>query len=643
MTTLTLPRRLIRPAGSHPARSALVGFSATLLAGLLLLAAASIAIGVVAGSRVLSGVSVGDVSVAGLDRAAVADRLQAQLPAVDTGEATVRVGETQLTVPFSELGRRYELERMADAALAVGRGADPITDAIARLRTVVHPTSVPVIVHAYDADALAAAAGGIAREVSDHPTEARVVADDGRFTVNAGSDGRVLGPADISTALAAALEGTDPADVAVSLTAATVRPVVDTAAAERAAAAATSMAADLELTIPGADAEESQAISAETIASAISFGPQAADPYAARIDEAAITAAVKALAKDVNRAPVNAQIAVAAGGGLGGVIPGQEGRKVDVKATTSAVLGALRERAGGGAIGSLGMAVSATEPTLTTAEAEAVRPQMKMISTWTTHYVPGESNGFGANINIPAVDIDGHNLAPGEWFSFWDAVGPISFERGYTYGGAIINGRSQPTGALAGGICSTSTTIFNAALRAGLEMGIRLNHHYYIDRYPIGLDATVSIIDGWTQDMTFRNDTDNPIVIRGFGGNGSVTFQIWSVPLDREVVITDPVTSNHRGAIDTTVVDSSMAPGTSRRVEFPHDGLNVSRTRFVYDGNGNLIHRNDYFSPYAPVNGVVAVGPSGSARSSADRGDDDEGETAGGGGIGDAPPPGETP
>ena len=41
-------------------------------------------------------------------------------------------------------------------------------------------------------------------------------------------------------------------------------------------------------------------------------------------------------------------------------------------------------------------------------------------------------------------------------------------------------------------MCSSSTTLFNAALRAGLQMGARSNHKYYINRYPLGLDATVS-------------------------------------------------------------------------------------------------------------------------------------------------------
>ena len=43
--------------------------------------------------------------------------------------------------------------------------------------------------------------------------------------------------------------------------------------------------------------------------------------------------------------------------------------------------------------------------------------------------------------------------------------------KGYRQGGAIINGRTEPQGALAGGICSCSTTLFNAALRAGLRDG----------------------------------------------------------------------------------------------------------------------------------------------------------------------------
>jgi hypothetical protein len=56
-----------------------------------------------------------------------------------------------------------------------------------------------------------------------------------------------------------------------------------------------------------------------------------------------------------------------------------------------------------------------------------------------------------------------------------------------------------------------------------------------------------------------------------------------------------------------------MAPGTSKRVEYPHDGHDVSRSRFVYDAAGNQIHRNDYFSSYATVTGILLVGPTPAA------------------------------
>jgi len=637
MTTATLSRRLTRPISTRPARrSMLIGFGATLLIGLLLLAAASAAIAAAAGSTVLGGVNVAGVELAGLDRSAASSRLSDQLPALDAGTAVLAVGETEIEVPYADLGRSYETAAMVEAAYSVGRSGNVLADGIDRLRSLVHTTTLPVIVHAYDDDALAEISAGVAAEVSHPAREAAVLRDGTSFTVRDSADGLGLAAADVAAALGAAVDNPDPANARVVLNPTTLLPVVDTATAERAADAATAMAVDLEITIPGADDEEPLVINAESIAGALSFGPLAADVYTARIDPAAVTMAVKARAKDVNRAPVNAQIAVAASGGLGGVIPGADGRKLDVSGSSEKVLDVLARRAGGATVGSMALAVNVTEPSLTTGEAEAIRPQMQMVSSWTTYYVPGEGNGFGNNINIPARDIDGRNLAPGEWFSFWGSIGPVTVERGFMYGGVIINGRSVKGGAIGGGICSTSTTMFNAALRMGLETGIRMNHYYYIDRYPDGLDATVYMDDNYVQDMSFRNDTENPIVIRGFGGSGFVTFQIWSVPTGRTVVITDPVTSNHRVAIETTVVDPSMAPGTSRRVEFPHNGHDVSRTRYVYAADGTLIHQDTYFSSYRTVNGITAVGPTAAAPPSGDGG------TAGGGdgGTGDAPPAG---
>jgi vancomycin resistance protein YoaR len=634
MTTVTLPRRLIGPVATPPARrSMLIGFLGTLAAGLLALVAVSAAVGITSDGQILSGVRVGGVEVGGLTGSQAEARLVEQLPSLSAGTATIVAGDVTETVTFAELGRGYELDAMLAAAAGVGRDSGIVGDGLARLRSLAQPTSLPVIVHAYDAEALEAAADRVARAVSIHPVEAAVVDRDG-FEVRPSAEGRLLEAGAVRSALASATGTTSPDDVRLDLAVATVLPVVTTDEAQAAADAAGATVADLELTVPQAPEDEKPLrFDAATIAAWITFGPQGDADYAMRIDEGALSAAVAALAETVDRDAVSAQFGVA-GAGLGGVIAGQDGRELDAEASSASVLATLRDRAGGASVGSLALAVNVTEPALTTAAAEEILPQMRMVSSWTTNYVSGEGNGFSNNISIPAWDIDGTNLAPGEWFSFWGGIGPVTVERGYRQGGAIINGRSVAQGALAGGICSTSTTLFNAAMRFGLEIGERTAHYYYIDRYPTGLDATVAIVDSSVTDMTFRNDTEHPIVIRGFGSPGQVTFQIWSVPNGRTVALSNPIIQNSRSAIETTQLDTSMAPGTARRVEYPHNGFQATVSRTVYGADGEVVHQNTWFSDYRVVNGITLVGPTAAAPEPPP---DDEGETAADPGTGDPP------
>jgi vancomycin resistance protein YoaR len=363
--------------------------------------------------------------------------------------------------------------------------------------------------------------------------------------------------------------------------------------------------AALSLTLP--DDEEPLSLSPAQLASIIRFGT-AGDTYAATVDKIAAEALVASLAEQVDRDPQSARFTYA-GAGPTGVVEGVTGRELDVDASLAVFTEALAERAGGASVPSMAIATAVTEPPLTTAAAQAALPKMQRLSTWTTYYAPGISNYWGANISIPAWDIDGRTLAPGEWFSFWNGIGPVTTARGYGSGGVIINGRSYPTGALAGGICSTSTTIFNAALRAGLNIGDRTNHSYYISRYPLGLDATVLRTDTHVTDMTFQNDTPDPILIRAYAADGFVRFDLWGVPTGRTISLSTPYVTNTRAARDLTVTDPSLAPGTSVRDESPHDGMNVSVTRRVYEADGTLLHENTFFSPYRTVDGIVRVGP----------------------------------
>ncbi|MGZ6259835.1 MAG: VanW family protein [Candidatus Limnocylindrales bacterium] len=210
---------------------------------------------------------------------------------------------------------------------------------------------------------------------------------------------------------------------------------------------------------------------------------------------------------------------------------------------------------------------------------------------------------------MPTTMINGTVIAPGETFDFWKVV-KISRAAGFGPGGAIINGHTEPTGALGGGICSCSTTLFNAALRAGLQMGARANHYYYIDRYPKGLDATVFISDGgWTQDMTWTNDTPYPILIRGINTPAHVTFQLYSASLGRKVLLSTPIVKNYRAASDSVQYTKSLAPGVRYRVEYPTAGFDSWVTRTVVDvATGKVIHKETYYSHYARITGLLLIG-----------------------------------
>ena len=138
------------------------------------------------------------------------------------------------------------------------------------------------------------------------------------------------------------------------------------------------------------------------------------------------------------------------------------------------------------------------------------------------------------NVALVAQLIDGALIAPGETFSFNGTTGERTAEKGFQEAPVIINGELQ-TG-LGGGICQVSTTVFNAAYEAGLQIDERTNHALYISHYPLGRDATVNYPD---LDLKFTNDTDNWLLLRTFVGSGSLTVNLYGTPQNRRVETTE--------------------------------------------------------------------------------------------------------
>ncbi len=325
------------------------------------------------------------------------------------------------------------------------------------------------------------------------------------------------------------------------------------------------------------------------------------------VDRDAITAYFASYGAQIDRQPVDATLKMTSDGLQ--AVPGVVGQAFSLPDTVDRVAGLLSARAAGSAESSAQLAVTSTDPSFTTDQATQFAGQVQMVSSWTTHFIPGLSNFNGENIRVPARLLNGTIVEAGARFSFLDAVGEISPANGFGLGGAIIRGHTREQGAMGGGICSASTTMFNAALRYGYEIDKRTQHSYYIDRYPVGLDATVFRNAGQTVDMVFTNDSQYPLWIRGIAGRRRVTFEIWTIPDGRTVKFSKAYITNRQRATDTTVVDPTMKPGTSKRIEYPVNGFDASVTRTVYEPSGAVLHSDTFTSHYITVTGVTNVGP----------------------------------
>lgn len=559
--------------------------------------------------RIMPGVRVGAVDLSRLSPSEARTRLTEAYADLARGEIVLVAGDMRRTVAYATVGRRLDVDAIVGRAMAAGRGGAALEGIAANVRTMVGGVEIAPVT-TFEPEALRAEIEALAEQVNVAPVDASVALTGEAFAVTDGVDGRT---ADVEATLRAAtplLADVDaPASLRVSVSPDVVEPDVSTAEAIAARDAAERIAVDVELV----NGPESWTIPGAAIRGWISFAPTPDGGYGPIVARAGLEAGLADIADDVARPPVDASFLLGDGDQVVGVTEAKAGRALDVPGTVATLAKLVDQRAIGLSGSRVPISTTTVEPELTTAEAAQTAPLMKEISAWTTWFPIGIKNGNGANIWIPARDIDGYVVMPGAWFDFWEAIGPVTRERGYVDGGAIINGRTEPQGALAGGICSTSTTLFNAALRAGLEMGARRNHYYYIDRYPLGLDATVfQSGSGSVQTMSFRNDTDYPILIRGTGWNvgskGYVKFALWSVPNGRTVELSTPIVKNVKPASDSVEYTTELAPGQKERVEYPVDGKEVWTTWTVRDAAGTVIHEKTYYSRYSRITGILRIG-----------------------------------
>lgn len=207
------------------------------------------------------------------------------------------------------------------------------------------------------------------------------------------------------------------------------------------------------------------------------------------------------------------------------------------------------------------------------------------LGTYTTRYDPTNKNRSN-NLEISAKKINGTIIMPGETFSYNQTVGERTIAEGYKEAGAYAGGRVvQDVG---GGICQTSSTLYNAVLLANLEIVDRSNHQFLTSYVPAGRDATVA----WGSiDFQFKNTREYPIKIEASVKNGVCTMSIYGIKEETEYeVVIQPVVLSYIPYTTKYEDDSTLEEGKEVVEQSGYTGC-TSETYRIIKLNGEVVSK----------------------------------------------------
>ena len=269
----------------------------------------------------------------------------------------------------------------------------------------------------------------------------------------------------------------------------------------------------------------------------------------------------------------------------------EDGWQLDRQALAQQILTALDARNFGETVQGSGNRV---EPAVKLQDLEG---RFGLVSTFTTQTTADRDRN--TNISISAAALNGKVVAPGEELSFNSCTGKRTGEKGYREAGAIAGGvLVDDTG---GGVCQTSSTLFNAVVRADLEIVKRYAHSWPSSYVPKGEDATVN----WpSRDFIFRNSSAYPVFLLSWYEDRTVTVEVYgrlpdawaSIDLESKTVKTIKPSN------DTLyTLDESLPVGTRQAGHSKHTGYIVDTYKIYRDAGGNEIRRSKLWTTEYPA------------------------------------------
>ena len=238
--------------------------------------------------------------------------------------------------------------------------------------------------------------------------------------------------------------------------------------------------------------------------------------------------------------------------------------------------------------------------------AEELAKVKDCLGSFTTYCGTGESRV--TNIVNGVKRINGSIVYPGEVFSANAAMEPYDAKNGYILGGTYENG--QVVQSYGGGICQVSSTLYNAALFAELEIVERANHSMLVTYVNPAMDAAIA---GTWKDLKLKNNTEAPIYIEGYVKGGTVYFNIYGQetrsPSRKISFRSETLSSSEPG---TTIVPVNQPVGYFAQTSSGHTALTAKLWKTVTE-NGKSETTEVNFSSYSSSPAVYEIGVDGAS------------------------------
>ena len=479
-----------------------------LILAVLSLALLYVAGWVATGQRMPANAVIGGVDVGGMSPAAAAKALRTTLAPRADNEVVLAHGKQRFVLDPPELGLTLDVERSVEAA-----GGTHSLDPRDMAALLVGQRNTGLVIRSDDA-ALKDAVARIARDVDVKVVQAQITFPDGTARPRKPVAGLLVKRRATAQAITGAyLVTTKPTPVPTSR----IEPAVDQAGLERAMKEIGRPAVSAPVILRSGEkryelpvSAYAPALSVRVIGGAMTLVLDADDLAKPLTDS---TTGIGQKAVDARIDIVNGKPKIHPGKPGVGLRPEEMARILPAVLTKS------------GPERSVTISSKVVEPAFTTEEAEKLNITEKM-GEFTTRFPYAEYRNI--NQSRAAELIDGTLLSPGEIFSLNSVVGQRTKANGFVKG-IVINGgvfREE----LGGGVSQVATTTYNAAFFAGLEDVEHHPHQFYIDRYPMGREATVYF---GKLDLRFRNDTKGGVLVKASvvrstpAAQGQMHVELW--------------------------------------------------------------------------------------------------------------------